>query len=395
MYALAAAQPLMAIDWTITGALRGAGDSRLFHSGGSLAGFYGMRLTVTILISLLRRQHRLDLVVADRGLHRALFGKDLALSRGALGNDQGLRCSVDASRLVNWTRRLPRVILFSVAETQHATETLEGTLDQVLFVNDKNGYSVAVVVVAGEHGVSRRVTVVGNLAGLEVGSTIRAEGGYEKHPRFGEQFHVVDFETLRPAGSVAIERYLASEIKGVGPAFARRIAEHFGDELGEVLDNAPERMREVPGIGAARARLIAATWRDSSGLREVTVFLRGHGLGGAHARRIHKFYGKHALEVVQQDPYVLARTIHGIGFRTADAIAEKLGIARNSIQRARAAVLYLLERMADEGHVYSPLEYLEGQFRSALEMEPDLARDAVGELAAGGDVIVEQAAGRV
>lgn len=280
-----------------------------------------------------------------------------------------------------------------MAETQHATETLEGTLDQVLFVNDNNGYSVAVVVVAGEHGDFRRVTVVGNLAGLEVGSTIRAEGGFEKHPRFGEQFHVVDFETVRPAGSVAIERYLASEIKGVGTAFARRIAEHFGDELGEVLDNAPERMREVPGIGAARARLIAAAWRDSSGLREVTVFLRGHGLGGSHARRIHKFYGKQALEVVRQDPYVLARTIHGIGFRTADAIAEKLGIARNSIQRARAAVLYLLERMADEGHVYSPFEYLEGQFRTALEMEPDLAREAVSELAASGDVIVEEAAG--
>ncbi len=280
-----------------------------------------------------------------------------------------------------------------MAETQHATETVEGILDQVLFVNDNNGYSVAVVVVAGEHGDFRRVTVVGNLSGLEVGSTIRAEGGYEKHPRFGEQFHVVDFETLRPAGSVAIERYLASEIKGVGPAFARRIAEHFGDELGEVLDNAPERMREVPGIGAVRARLIAATWRDSSGLREVTVFLRGHGLGGSHARRIHKFYGKQALEVVKQDPYVLARTIHGIGFRTADSIAEKLGIARNSIQRARAAVLYLLERMADEGHVYAPFEYLEGQFRTALEMEPDLARDAVSELAASGDVIVENAAG--
>jgi len=280
-----------------------------------------------------------------------------------------------------------------VAEAQHATETLEGVLDQVLFANDNNGYTVAVVLVAGEHNDFRRVTIVGNLAGLEVGSTIRAEGGFEKHPRFGEQFHVVDFETLRPAGSVAIERYLASEIKGVGPAFARRIAEHFGDELGEILDNSPERMREVPGIGAARARLIAATWRDASGLREVTVFLRGHGLGGSHARRIHKFYGKHALEVVRQDPYVLARTIHGIGFRTADSIAEKLGIARNSIQRARAAVLYLLERMADEGHVYSPFEYLEGQFRTALEMEPDLARDAVSELAASGDVIVEKAAG--
>lgn len=277
-----------------------------------------------------------------------------------------------------------------MAQAHQAAETLEGTLDQVLFVNENNGYSVAVVVVAGEHGDFRRVTVVGNLAGLEVGSTIRAQGGFEQHPRFGDQFHVVDFETVRPAGAVALERYLASEIKGVGPALARRIAEHFGDSLGEVLDNAPERMREVPGIGAAVTRAIAAAWRDSSGLRELTVFLRGHG-AASHARRIHKFYGKDALDVVRRDPYVLARTIHGIGFRTADTVAEKLGIPRNSIQRARAAVLYLLERMSDEGHVYSPFEYLEGQFRTALEMEPELARAAVSELAASGDVVVEQA----
>lgn len=278
-----------------------------------------------------------------------------------------------------------------MAQAVQAAETLEGVLDQVLFVNENSGYSVAVVVVELEHGDSRRVTVVGNLAGLEVGSTIRAQGGFERHPRFGEQFHVVDFEMLRPAGSVAIERYLASEIKGVGPELAKRIARHFGDSLGEVLDNTPERVREVSGIGAVTARAIAAAWRDSSGLRELTVFLRGHGLAPSHARRIHKFYGKQAFEVVRRDPYVLARTIHGIGFRTADAIAEKLGIPRNSIERARAAVLYILERMADEGHVYSPFEHLEGQFRTALEMEPDLAHDAVNELVASGEVIAEVA----
>src|SRR5215472_1940693 len=278
-----------------------------------------------------------------------------------------------------------------MAQAVQAAETLEGILDQVLFINENSGYSVAVVVVELEHGDSRRVTVVGNLAGLEVGSTIRAQGGFERHPRFGEQFHIVDFEMLRPAGAVAIERYLASEIKGVGPELAKRIARHFGDSLGEVLDNTPERVREVSGIGAVTARAIAAAWRDSSGLRELTVFLRGHGLAPSHARRIHKFYGKQAFEVVRRDPYVLARTIHGIGFRTADAIAEKLGIPRNSIERARAAVLYILERMADEGHVYSPFEYLEGQFRTALEMESDLAHDAVNELVASGEVIAEVA----
>jgi exodeoxyribonuclease V alpha subunit len=278
-----------------------------------------------------------------------------------------------------------------MAQAVQAAETLEGVLDQVLFVNENTGYSVAVVVVSLEHGDSRRVTVVGHLAGLEIGSTIRARGTVELHPRFGEQFHVIDFEALRPAGAVAIERYLASEVKGVGPVFARRIAEYFGESLGEVLDNSPEQVRQVPGIGAVTARAIATAWRDPSGLRELTVFLRGHGLYASYARSIHKFYGKEAIEVVKRDPYVLARTVHGIAFRTADAIAEKLGIPRNSIQRARAAVLYILERMADEGHVYSPFEYMEGQFRSALDMEPDLVHDAVNELAASGEVIAEVA----
>ncbi|HVN63484.1 MAG TPA: ATP-dependent RecD-like DNA helicase [Candidatus Binataceae bacterium] len=269
--------------------------------------------------------------------------------------------------------------------------TVEGTLDQILFVNDESGFAVAVIVELREHGDSRRVTIVGQIAGMEIGATIRAQGIFEKHPRFGEQFKVIDFETVRPAGAAAIERYLASEIKGVGPVSARRIAEYFGDSLSAVLDNAPARVREVAGIGPVVAQRIAAAWRDSSGLRELTVFLRGHGIAAAHARRIHKVYGREALETVRRDPYVLARTISGIGFRTADAVAEKLGIPRNSIQRARAAVIYLLERMAEDGHVYAPLEYLENQFSTVLEMDTDLARRAVEELTQAGYVVGEDA----
>ena len=271
-----------------------------------------------------------------------------------------------------------------------AEETIEGTLDHLLYVNEQTGYSVAAVSM-GQGIELRRITIVGNFGMLEVGSTIRARGRVERHPRFGDQFKVVDFETIRPAGAVALERYLASEIHGVGPSLARRIAEFFGESLGEVLDTAPERMREVPGIGPVVAARIVAAWRDSSGLRELTVFLRGHGIAAAHARRIHQTYGKDALETVRRDPYVLARTIYGIGFRTADAIGEKLGVPRNSVQRARAAILYVLERSADEGHVYAPLEYLAGQFESALEMDSELARAAVDALAQAGEIFVEQA----
>jgi len=278
-----------------------------------------------------------------------------------------------------------------VAETEHAEELLEGTLDHVLYVNDQSGYSVAVVESTDATGAAHRFTIVGNLGGLEIGAGIRARGRFEKHPRFGDQFRVIDYETVRPAGVAALERYLASEIQGIGPRLARRIAEHFGDRLGEVLDNEPERVREVSGVGRAVASRVAAAWRDASGLRELTVFLRGHGIAAAHARKIHKEYGKDSLEIIRRDPYVLARTIHGIGFRTADTVAEKIGIPRNSLARARAAILYLLERMADEGHVYTPREYLEAQFRGGLEIDADLVPEALGELGQSGDVVCEPA----
>ncbi|HEY2484622.1 MAG TPA: ATP-dependent RecD-like DNA helicase [Candidatus Binataceae bacterium] len=275
--------------------------------------------------------------------------------------------------------------------TPQVETMVEGTLDHVLYVNEENGYAVAVVRTYAERDDSRTVTIVGSLAGLEIGSAIRVRGRFEKHPRFGEQFKVEDYETLRPAGAFALERYLAAEIHGVGPSLARRIAEYFGDDLREVLDNAPERMREVSGVGPVVASRIAAAWKDSSGLRELVVFLRGHGIGAGHARRIHKRFGSSSLEVVRRDPYVLARTIHGIGFRTADLVAAKLGIPKNSIERARAAILFLLERMADEGHVYAPREYLEWQFQSELEIGADWVSRALEELVAGGEVVVEKA----
>jgi exodeoxyribonuclease V alpha subunit len=279
-----------------------------------------------------------------------------------------------------------------VVFAEQPLERIEGTLDQILYVNEATGYAVAILE-RTDDGAHRRVTVVGMLTRLEVGSGLRAYGRFEKHPRYGEQFRVEDFETVQPAGVGAVERYLASEVKGVGPALARRVAEHFGEEIVNVLDNQPARLREVRGLGAVVAARIATAWRDSSGLRELSVFLRGYGIGAAYARRIHKVYGRDSLETIRRDPYLLAHTVTGIGFRTSDAIAEKLGVPRNSIQRARAAALYLLERMAEEGHVFAPFSYIEHQFRSALEMDPELAGRALEELEAGGEVIADTADG--
>ncbi len=294
------------------------------------------------------------------------------------------------STLDSQTPRQPPAPDATAAKVRDAQERIEGTLEQILFANDESGYAVAVVERSDDDGARARVTVVGSLAGLEVGSTIRAAGRFENHPRYGKQFKIEDFETLRPANLGALERYLSHEIKGVGPRLARKIVEHFGETLGEVLDNQTDRLREVRGISRMVVARIAAAWHDSSGLRELTVFLRGHGIAAAFARRIHKVYGRDSLETIRRDPYLLARTIKGIGFRTADAVADRLGIPRNSPERARAAALYLLERMADDGHTYAPLEHLEASFRSQLEMEPGLVERAVAELAESGDAVVEE-----
>ena len=199
----------------------------------------------------------------------------------------------------------------------------------------------------------RRITVVGTLGGIEVGAALRLSGHFEKHPRYGEQFRVEDYETLRPAGVAGLERYLASEIKGVGPVFARRIVTYFGELLAAVLYAAPERLQEVPGLPRRTVRRITVAWQDSSGLRELSVSPWTRHQWSACAPDS-QTYGRDSLETVRSDPYVLARTISGIGFRTADAVAQKLGIPHNSIQRARAALLYLLERMAEDGHVFAP-----------------------------------------
>jgi exodeoxyribonuclease V alpha subunit len=269
--------------------------------------------------------------------------------------------------------------------------SLEGTLDQILYVREETGYVVARLEYEDPGRGIQSVTIVGKLLGVEVGMMVRLSGRYENHPRFGPQFQVDDFEPLKPANLVALERYLGSgQIKGVGPALAHRMAEHFGDQLSEVLDKEPYRLREVHGLGPVTVRQITAAWQDRSGLRELMVFLRGHGIAAAHARRIHKVYGAQSLDVIKRDPYLLARTVRGIGFRTADSVAEQLGIPRNSIERARAAVLYLLDRMADDGHVYAPLGYLENQFSTALDMDPDLVREAVSQLRESGELIVEK-----
>jgi exodeoxyribonuclease V alpha subunit len=256
---------------------------------------------------------------------------------------------------------------------------LEGTLVRVNYSDAETGYVVARLEVPGHHGP---VTVVGNLWGVIPGEPIRLKGHWVRHARYGEQFKVEAYESILPTSVDAIERYLASGlIRGIGPTFARRLVEAFGPETLRVIDEEPERLLTVDGIGEARLNRIRAAWTEQQNLRGLILFLQEHQISPTFALRISKAYGPEAPDVIREDPYRLARDVAGIGFKTADRIGASLGVARDSPQRCAAGLLYLLHEAAAAGHVYYPASRLCQEGLTLLGIrEEELLRETLARL---------------
>jgi len=268
--------------------------------------------------------------------------------------------------------------------------TLQGTVERVAFVNEENHYAVARLEVPGLPGTA---TIVGNLPPLTPGQTLRVHGSWTQHKRYGPQFQVERFENVEPATLAGITRYLGSGlIRGIGEVFARRLVETFGLETLRVIDEEPARLREVPGIGPLRAKRIAAAWAEQREVREVMLFLQGHGVSPAYAAKIFRAYGQAAIATVKANPYRLAQDIYGIGFRSADKIARELGISPEAPARVEAGLLFLLEEMADQGHVYAPEAALFREAERALELPPAGLPSALAALAAAGRLALEEPA---
>jgi exodeoxyribonuclease V alpha subunit len=268
-------------------------------------------------------------------------------------------------------------------------ENLEGIVEQIVYVNEENHYTVARLVPEGR-GRVEPVTIVGNLAALNVGETVRAQGRWANHKQFGRQFVVEKFESVLPRSVVGIKKYLGSGlVKGIGEAFADRIVDKFGAQTLEIIDSFSARLREVDGIGPERARRIKEAWTAQKSIRDIMIFLQGHGISSAHAAKIHKRYGEQAIPQVRENPYQIAKDIHGIGFRTADGIAAKLGIAKDSIHRLKAGVVHTLENATDDGHVCLPREILAQAASELLETELAPVENAINLLAVSGDVVIE------
>jgi exodeoxyribonuclease V alpha subunit len=266
---------------------------------------------------------------------------------------------------------------------------LEGSLERVTYSNEENGWSVVRVTLQGR---KEPVTAVGNLLGAQPGESLRLTGWWVRDKKYGEQFRVASYVTVKPATLVGIEKYLGSGlVRGIGPAMAARLVQKFGLTTLEVIDTAPKRLREVEGIGPKRSQRIVTAWAEQKEIRQVMVFLQSHGVSASFAVKVYKEYGARAVAVVQENPYRLAIDIFGIGFKTADKIAQALGIPITSPRRAEAGLLHVLGELSDEGHVFAPREKLVASAAEALAIDTAIIEQAIRDMAAAEHVVVEPA----
>lgn len=254
---------------------------------------------------------------------------------------------------------------------------VEGTIDRIVFQNPENAYTVAKLSL--ENG--EEVTVVGELVGMQKGSPLLLNGEWVEDKRFGRQFKIESFQVQSPQTMLGIERYLSSGlIPGIGEELAKRIVSEFGLRTFDVIASSPKQLTKVEGIGPSRASKITAAWKDQKEIQEVMVFLRGHGVSASFAARIYKRYGADSIDIVRANPYRLALDIWGIGFKSADAIALNLGIARDAGERIEAGLLHILGQMSEDGHVHAPQEHCEETASALLGVEKALIGPAIDRL---------------
>ncbi len=266
-------------------------------------------------------------------------------------------------------------------------ETLSGTIRSLTFRSEENGYTVAQL----EPDDGEAVTVVGVMPPLAAGETVELLGDWAEHPRYGWQFKVVQTRPVAPTSLAGLERYLGSGlIPGVGPVLAERIVAHFGMATAGVLDHAPERLREVPGVGAARAAAITEAWQSQQAARTALIWLQGHGVSPRLAAKIYEEYGAQTIPLVQADPYRLARDIPGVGFQTADKIAQALGVPHDAPQRVAAGLAHALELAGHEGHVYLPFDKLVTRAVLLLGVDAALAEQILLQRLRDEDGLVEE-----
>ena len=264
-------------------------------------------------------------------------------------------------------------------------EHLRCVVERITYQNADNGYTVLKCAVKN---YSDLVTVVGTMPDTHVGSVLSLEGIWKMDARYGRQFSVEKFEETLPATVYGIEKYLGSGlVKGVGPKFAKRIVEKFGKDTLDIIENTPDKLLTVQGIGKVRVDRIKTSWQEQKEIKNIMLFLQSHEVSTSHATKIFKTYGSESIAIVKENPYRLADDIWGIGFKTADSIAQKMGIDKGKFVRLRSGIFYTLNKLAEAGHCYATREQLIGKARELLEVEDAELEITLDEMIRTNDVI--------
>ena len=273
-------------------------------------------------------------------------------------------------------------------ERKPMTEEISGLIERVTFHNDESGFCVLRV---NTQGHREEMTVVGSLPAVTAGEWLVACGWWVRDKEHGLQFKAAMMKTVPPTTSEGIERYLGTGlVKGIGPVLAKKLVERFGAEVLAIIENRTAELQTVDGIGPKRRERIETAWRQAKQVREIMLFLHSHGVSTSRAVRIFKAYGKQAIEKVRTNPYMLAKDIYGIGFATADQIAQKLGIPRDSLDRARAGIDHVLLEATSDGHCALPLGKLKPAAVKLLEVEITSVEQALSQMLASGSLLLEE-----
>jgi len=272
-----------------------------------------------------------------------------------------------------------------------AANTLLGHIERVTFHNRDNHYTIAKFRVDKTDGL---VTILGTMPHPSPGEALKVTGRWETHPRYGPQLRIKSYEALLPDQKDELAKYLSSGlISGLGKQTANRLVAHFGGQTIDVIENDSERLKEVAGIGEVLAFKITSQWKAKHALRSLMAFLQENGIKTAYCQRIVKTYGDDAEKILRNEPYRLVHDIPGIGFHIADTIAINAGASRENPLRIRECLLYLLMQAAETGHTFCLENDLTKQCFESFEINPELAEDALAELATEQEVVIERPAG--
>jgi exodeoxyribonuclease V alpha subunit len=313
---------------------------------------------------------------------RNLYYKANSLTKNLLVPDRGRIEGADKAGSM-----LDQGKIFSPNSNEEPETILEGQVERITYTNEETGYTVARLALSGGR---ESITIVGNLIAPVPGEMLKVKGAWLTHPKFGRQFKVTSHQSIVPATVIGIKKYLGSGlIKGIGPVMASRIVKQFGEKTLEIIDRNPHELHQVEGIGRKRIEMIDKAWKEQKEIREVMIFLQGHGVSPAYATKIFKRYGWDSIKLVSQNPYRLASDIFGIGFLTADKIAGSMGFEKNAPARVEAGILYVLHQLSEEGHVYFPYEPLVDKCGEILEVARELISKAIGAITLENRIVIE------